>query len=961
MSLLTLFVAALLQDPVEPARIVREIQSAVDRDGGAQLERVWRNTLRTRPRDPRAVLAVATFERNRYRYELADSLLRLLMVTGGADSLRWKAAAQLGQATWRALGSQVAAADTLFTRARAVAERAGDLRLAAEAALGLAQIRGRTQGPAVARGLFEEWWNRIPNADAVDSAVYFCSIGALSVSRGDTTSWPLLQKGLDIALARESWRVGGNCWLAMAQANDQRGFGDGTRGSANRALALFRRINYLPGVALAAQWYGYAQVEGQRFATGRALLEEAIQAARVTRFESVEAWARLGLARFFVDVGDLELARAYATEAAASHERRRDLWGIATSRLFEAEALAAAGDLGRASARFLDAYRSYQAAGIPLSGVAALVARAALQLRLGQVDSAARTVAGLDSIARSSAAWVQNERPILQASIALAQGRLEAADSLLRRSTMASAWRRGAVYTGARRVALLEALVGLRRGDPARVDSALKFSTTSATRYLASKLDEGYSSALAQLRVTYGGPADLYPALVAELSRRGRASDAFSVVEHVRARAVVERRLRAIAHVTDTTRALATLKSAPRESGVVTADELRSLLAADEAFVAYSIGLDEAPSLALLVTRGGIRSVEVDGGSGVVRDIDQLIKLAATGVEAVELSRRLAARLVQPVVDSLDPSIRRLVVAPDGALHRLPFDALTLRNGQRVLERLVVSTSPSATALIALRAHNLPSGSRVVAFGNPRYRAPVGRDATRGDAEPPFAAINLPRLVYSTGEVVRVASYGATGSVLTGDRASEASLFTVDLRSASVLHLAVHALVHPQSQEHTALALAPGNGYDGFVQPDELSRLVIPGSLVVLSACRSAGGTVLGGEGLRGLVAPFLEAGARAVAGTLWSIGDQSVVPFVDRFYAGMARGQRPDDALREAKLEAIRDGVSIADWGAFAITGDATRAPRLRTPRSVALPWARGIRQSLRDTTATDGPTPPW
>ena len=374
MPFVPLLAAALLQEPVEPARIVREIQVAVDRDGGAALERTWRNTLRARPRDPRAMLAVATFERNRYRYEQADSLLRLLMVVGGPDSLRWRAAAQLGQAAWRALGSQPAAADTLLVRARSDAERAGDARLTAEATLVLAQIRGRTQGNAVARGLFEDWWRSVPQADGVDSAVYLCSLGSLAITRGDTTAWTLIKKGLDIALPRQSWRVGGNCWLALAQSNDQRGFGDGTRGAASRALSLFRRISYLPGVALAAQWYGYALVEGQRFAEGRALLEEAIRAARITRFESVEAWARLGLARFYVDVGDLEQARTYATEAAASHERRRDLWGIAASRLFEAEALAAAGELSRASSRFLDAFRSYQAASIPLSGVGALVA-----------------------------------------------------------------------------------------------------------------------------------------------------------------------------------------------------------------------------------------------------------------------------------------------------------------------------------------------------------------------------------------------------------------------------------------------------------------------------------------------------------------------------------------------------------------------------------------------------------
>jgi len=51
--------------------------------------------------------------------------------------------------------------------------------------------------------------------------------------------------------------------------------------------------------------------------------------------------------------------------------------------------------------------------------------------------------------------------------------------------------------------------------------------------------------------------------------------------------------------------------------------------------------------------------------------------------------------------------------------------------------------------------------------------------------------------------------------------------------------------------------------------------------------CQSLGGQILGGEGLRGLAEPLFEAGARAIVVTHWSIGDRSVLPFVDRFVAG--------------------------------------------------------------------------
>jgi CHAT domain-containing protein len=195
-----------------------------------------------------------------------------------------------------------------------------------------------------------------------------------------------------------------------------------------------------------------------------------------------------------------------------------------------------------------------------------------------------------------------------------------------------------------------------------------------------------------------------------------------------------------------------------------------------------------------------------------------------------------------------------------------------------------------------------------------------------------------------------VARYGRPADLLLGSRATETATVRALARPAAVLHLAVHGIVDDQSQFNTAIALASGEGSDGFLTPAELGRLSLSGTLVVLSACRSAAGQVLAGEGLRGLTAPLLEAGARAVVGTYWSIGDRSVVPFVDRFYAAMAEGLRADDALRRTRLEAIRDGASIADWASFSITGDGSARPSIRAAtRASPMNWLRAVTQGQR------------
>ena len=96
---------------------------------------------------------------------------------------------------------------------------------------------------------------------------------------------------------------------------------------------------------------------------------------------------------------------------------------------------------------------------------------------------------------------------------------------------------------------------------------------------------------------------------------------------------------------------------------------------------------------------------------------------------------------------------------------------------------------------------------------------------------------------------------------------------------------------------------------------------------------------------------PFLEAGARAVVVTQWSIGDKSVLPFVDRFYAAMASGASVGDALRETKLAAIRGHARIADWAAFTVIGNASMRPTLQRRQLSPLNWLREITQPTRDT----------
>ncbi len=143
------------------------------------------------------------------------------------------------------------------------------------------------------------------------------------------------------------------------------------------------------------------------------------------------------------------------------------------------------------------------------------------------------------------------------------------------------------------------------------------------------------------------------------------------------------------------------------------------------------------------------------------------------------------------------------------------------------------------------------------------------------------------------------------------------------LQGYRVVHFATHAVVDERSVARTALALSPGEGEDGFVSPGDLAALTLNADLVVLSACRTAGGVVIRGEGIQGLTAPLLQAGARSILATQWQVPDRPTARFVASFYQQLAGGLPVAGALRASKLEAMRRGAPASEWAAFVVVGD--------------------------------------
>jgi CHAT domain-containing protein len=113
---------------------------------------------------------------------------------------------------------------------------------------------------------------------------------------------------------------------------------------------------------------------------------------------------------------------------------------------------------------------------------------------------------------------------------------------------------------------------------------------------------------------------------------------------------------------------------------------------------------------------------------------------------------------------------------------------------------------------------------------------------------------------------------------------------------------------------------------NGLLQAWEIFEQVrIDADLVTLSACNTALGKDMGGEGLVGLTRAFQFAGARSVLASLWAVGDESTASFMPRFYRRFRDGLTKDEALRQTQIEWIRSTRTAhpIHWAAFQLIGD--------------------------------------
>ena len=370
----------------------------------------------------------------------------------------------------------------------------------------------------------------------------------------------------------------------------------------------------------------------------------------------------------------------------------------------------------------------------------------------------------------------------------------------------------------------------------------------------------------------------------------------------------------------------------------------------DAAVVEYWLGAERA--LAWVVRRAGVTLIDLGSSADIARAARSFHD-SLRGMNSVPEADRLASseRLYTLAVKPLAHLIagrRQLIFAPDGALHYTSFAALGQRKGA-AMKFLVEDHDVGVTPSITMLLHAGPPGARsgvgkqVLLVADPVYQSTDERlranAGVHAEAAPVLArAVQLrgmgdpgvyQRLPATAAEAQAIAALWPASQVdrLEGFSATRENFLARPLNRYRYIHVAAHGFVDTEIPQLSSLVLSTrdrqGRTIEGRVLAADFVTATLAAEVVALSACDTALGRNIAGEGLVGLRYVILARGAQSVVASLWPVPDQFSAQLMSEFYARLVNGGQPVMAALSGAMRTLigKSNSDPAIWGAFAVS----------------------------------------
>ena len=368
----------------------------------------------------------------------------------------------------------------------------------------------------------------------------------------------------------------------------------------------------------------------------------------------------------------------------------------------------------------------------------------------------------------------------------------------------------------------------------------------------------------------------------------------------------------------------------------VTISDLRKRLVTPERNVlAYATTRDH---LYMLVVRADTAALVRISNKGLNEAVERLNDgIGSRSTQAyVEAAHALYTLAFAPVEALLNEN--ELLIIPDGALHKVNFEALLTKPDARdfrknlLIQRYAIAYLLSATTAVQFSelAEHRAQGTLAMAPGfddelKRRYASTVA-DTAQLDHDylryvrQPFALSTAQGL----GDLL-------SAKVMVGGEASE-KRFRELAKGYGILHLGTHAEMNERAPMYSRFVLSKDSAgmdadADGYLHAYEIYALDLRAQLAVLTACETGAGKNDDGEGVRSLGYSFAYAGCPSLVMSLWNIDEKVSSEIIARFYEHLADGMPKHEALRQAKLEHLNNATDELAlpyyWAGLVLVGD--------------------------------------
>jgi CHAT domain-containing protein len=369
------------------------------------------------------------------------------------------------------------------------------------------------------------------------------------------------------------------------------------------------------------------------------------------------------------------------------------------------------------------------------------------------------------------------------------------------------------------------------------------------------------------------------------------------------------------------------------------------------AVVEYWLGAKD--SFAWVITRNAVTMKRLGASPRISAEATALhTALRSFGsvskAERLAAGERLYALVLGPIETQISP-MHTLIFVPDGALHYVPFATLRCIEGGRkvfLVENHDIAVTPTIQMFLRPELPHSTSSTvrQMLLVDDPVYDSADLR-VTNSSSHSPDLDINssgpaltlvrgatggpLPRLPGAAREAAAIESLMPAHSVdrLDGFSASRERFLSSGLDHYRLIHVASHATTDPEIPQASALILSTvnesGKEIDGRVLAADFMGVRLHADTVVLSACDTALGKSVAGEGLIGLQYIVLARGARSVVSSLWPAIDQVTAELMVKFYSALLHQHATVISAWSAASRAALEGpyADPGTWGAFMLT----------------------------------------